>query len=101
MKIVIADELPASAVELLRAEPGWTVRARNARSGLELPAELADADAILVRSATTVDAQLIAAAPRLRIVARAGTGVDNVDVEAATARGILVVNRSEERRVGK
>ena len=71
MKIVIADELPASAVELLRAEPGWTVRARNARSGLELPAELADADAILVRSATTVDAQLIAAAPRLRSSAAA------------------------------
>src|SRR5437899_6612623 len=92
MKIVIADELPASAVESLRAETGWTVRARNARSGLELPAELADADAILVRSATTVDAQLIAAALRLRIVARAGVGVDNVDVEAASARGILVVN---------
>jgi D-3-phosphoglycerate dehydrogenase len=53
---------------------------------------LADADALLVRSATKVDAQLIAAAPHLRIVARAGTGVDNVDVAAASARGVLVVN---------
>jgi D-3-phosphoglycerate dehydrogenase / 2-oxoglutarate reductase len=92
LKIVIADELPASAVELLRAEPGWSVRARTGRSELELPAELEDADALLVRSATKVDAELIAAAPRLRIVARAGTGVDNVNVDAATARGILVVN---------
>jgi len=92
MKIVIADDLPASASELLRAEPGWVVRSRESRAVMDLAAELADADALLVRSATIVDAALIAAAPRLQIVARAGTGVDNVDVEAATARGILVVN---------
>src|SRR5947208_5523409 len=92
MKIVIADEVPASAVELLRAETGWSVHARAGWAGSDLAVELADADALLVRSATIVDAKLIAAAPRLRIVARAGTGVDNVDVEAASARGILVVN---------
>src|SRR5205085_6273147 len=50
------------------------------------------ADALLVRSATRVDARLMEAAPRLRIIARAGTGVDNVDVAAASSRGILVVN---------
>jgi len=92
MKIVIADDLPASALELLRAENGWSVHARGSRTAGDLTAELADADALLVRSATVVDARLLAAAPRLRIVARAGTGVDNVAVEAATARGILVVN---------
>ena len=92
MKIVIADELPASAVALLRAEPGWSVDARSGRSPEDLAADLADADALLVRSATKVDARLLAAAPRLRIVARAGTGVDNVDVAAATGRGIVVVN---------
>jgi D-3-phosphoglycerate dehydrogenase len=92
MKIVIADDLPASALELLRAEPGWTVDARNGRAPAELAADLSDADALLVRSATKVDARLLTAAPRLRIVARAGTGVDNVDVESATARGVLVVN---------
>src|SRR4029079_178445 len=53
---------------------------------------MADADGLLVRSATKVDAALMDAAPGLRIVARAGTGVDNVDVDAASARGILVVN---------
>jgi D-3-phosphoglycerate dehydrogenase len=57
-----------------------------------LAADLADADGLLVRSATKVDAPLMDAAPRLRIIARAGTGVDNVDVDAASARGILVVN---------
>jgi D-3-phosphoglycerate dehydrogenase / 2-oxoglutarate reductase len=92
MKIVVADDLPASALELLRAEPGWLVDARSGRPAAVLAGDLADADALLVRSATKVDAALIAAAPRLRIVARAGTGVDNVDVAAASARGILVVN---------
>src|SRR5207245_6025490 len=57
-----------------------------------LAADLADADALLVRSATKVDARLMDAAPGLRILARAGTGVGNVDVAAASARGILVVN---------
>ena len=92
MKIVVPDDLPASALDLLRAESGWEVDARAGRKPSELAKDLADADALMVRSATKVTADLLAAAPRLRIVARAGTGVDNVDVEAATARGILVVN---------
>jgi D-3-phosphoglycerate dehydrogenase / 2-oxoglutarate reductase len=92
MKIVVADELPASALALLRAETSWVIDARSGRKPDELAADLSDADAILVRSATKVDARMLAAAPNLRIVARAGTGVDNVDVEAASARGILVVN---------
>jgi D-3-phosphoglycerate dehydrogenase len=92
LKIVVADEVPASALELLRAEPGWTVDARTGRAPADLASDLADANALLVRSATKVDARLLAAAPNLRIVARAGTGVDNVDVAAATARGIVVVN---------
>ncbi len=92
MKLVIADELPGSARDLLSAEPGWQGDARPGRPLDQLKADLADADALIVRGATTVTADLIAAAPRLRVIARAGTGVDNVDLTAASARGILVVN---------
>ena len=91
MKIVIADPLPPSAADLLRNQE-WTVDAESGRPRPRLEADLADADALIVRSATRVDAALLAAAPRLRIVARAGTGVDNVDLDAASANGVLVVN---------
>ena len=92
MKIVVADDLPASALELLRAEAGWTVDARSGRAPDALAADAADADALLVRSATKVDRRLLEAAAKVRIVGGAGTGVDNIDVAAASARGILVVN---------
>jgi D-3-phosphoglycerate dehydrogenase len=91
LKIVVSDDLPASALDLLRVE-GWTVDARTGRTADQLAADLADADALVVRSATKVTSTLIAAAPRLRVIARAGTGVDNVDVAAASARGIVVMN---------
>jgi D-3-phosphoglycerate dehydrogenase len=91
MKIIVADDLPPSAIDLLRAED-WEVDARSGRAAAQLRTDVADAEAIVVRSATKVTADLIAAAPRLRAIARAGTGVDNVDVEAASARGIVVMN---------
>ena len=91
MKIVVADDLPGSALQLLHAE-GWEVDARTGRAPEQLAADLADADALVVRSATKVTADLIAAAKSLRVIARAGTGVDNVDVPAASARGIVVMN---------
>jgi D-3-phosphoglycerate dehydrogenase len=91
VKIVVADDLPASALDLLRAE-GWTLDPRTGRTPEQLATDLADADALVVRSATKVTASLIAAAPALRVIARAGTGVDNVDVGAASARGIVVMN---------
>lgn len=91
MHIVIADSLPTTAADALRAA-GWTVDTKSGRKADELARDLANADALIVRSATQVTAQLIAAAPKLRVIARAGTGVDNVDVPAATGRGILVMN---------
>lgn len=91
MKVVIADDLPASAVDLLREE-GWEVDARAGRPPEQLERDLADADALIVRSATKVTSPLLDAAPRLRVIARAGTGVDNVDVTAASARGVVVMN---------
>jgi len=88
--VLIAEELAPSVLQAL----GDGVQVRHvdgADRGALLPA-LADADALLVRSATRVDAEALAAAPRLQVVARAGIGLDNVDVPAATARGVLVVN---------
>lgn len=91
VKIVVADDLPASALKLLTSE-GWDIDSRTGRVPDALAADVADADALVVRSATKVTAAIIAAAPKLRAIARAGTGVDNVDVSAASARGIVVMN---------
>ena len=91
MKIIVADDLPPIALDVLRSE-GWNLDARSGRPLPELTADIADADAIVVRSATKVTRDLIAAAPQLRAIARAGTGVDNVDVTAASERGIVVMN---------
>ncbi|HEX5414119.1 MAG TPA: phosphoglycerate dehydrogenase [Chloroflexota bacterium] len=89
-RIVIADPIAAEGVQALR-EHAEVVLAKG-RSPVELKALLRDADALVVRSQTQVDAALIADAPRLRVIGRAGIGVDNVDVEAASRRGIVVVN---------
>jgi D-3-phosphoglycerate dehydrogenase len=91
MKIVIADGLPSSALERLR-ETDWVIDATQGRSPAELGVCLTDAEALIVRSATRVTRELIESAPKLRVIARAGTGVDNIDVPAATSRGIVVMN---------
>jgi phosphoglycerate dehydrogenase-like enzyme len=76
VKIVVADDVPASALELLRGE-GWDVDAQTGRPPDRLAADLAEADALVVRSATKVTAAVLASAPRHSVIARAGTGVDN------------------------
>ena len=88
--VLIADKLAESTVEALgdQVEVRWV----DGPDKQKLLSAVGEADALLVRSATTVDAEVRAAAPRLKIVARAGVGLDNVDVDAATARGVLVVN---------
>jgi D-3-phosphoglycerate dehydrogenase len=91
MNIVIADGLPASAIQMLQ-QPDWNIDNRQGRPADEMIADLKNADALIVRSATKVTREMIDAAPKLRVIARAGTGVDNVDVPAATARGIVVMN---------
>ena len=88
--VLVAEELAPSALAVLSEE--FEVRSVDgADRGALLPA-LAGAEALIVRSATQVDAEALAAAGRLKVVARAGVGLDNVDVGAATARGVLVVN---------
>ncbi len=91
VQVVIADPLEGVGLERLRAA-GLEVVELGREERQRLPERLREAEALVVRSATRVTGELLAQAPRLRVVARAGVGVDNVDVEAATARGILVVN---------
>jgi D-3-phosphoglycerate dehydrogenase len=88
--VLIADKLAESTVEALgdQVEVRWV----DGPDREKLLAAVPEADALLVRSATTVDAEVLTAAPKLKIVARAGVGLDNVDVDTATERGVLVVN---------
>jgi D-3-phosphoglycerate dehydrogenase len=88
--VLIADKLAESTVAALgdQIEVRWV----DGPDREKLLAAVPEADALLVRSATTVDAEVLDAAPKLKIVARAGVGLDNVDVDTATERGVLVVN---------
>ncbi len=91
MKIVLAEKVSASTLAVLQTEPGWQVVTAD-KIKTTLADELADADALVVRSAVQVDAALLEHAPKLRVIGRAGVGVDNIDTEAATRRGIVVMN---------
>jgi len=90
MKIVVAEKISGSAVDLLR-EPNWVVVTADQLDG-NLPAHLETADALIVRSAVQVNAELLAKAPKLRVIGRAGVGVDNIELEPATRQGIAVMN---------
>ena len=88
--VLIAEPLSPATIEALG--PDFDVRECDGSDRTALLAAIVDADALLVRSATKVDAGALAAAPRLKVVARAGVGLDNVDVRAATQSGVMVVN---------
>lgn len=88
--VLIADKLAQSTVDALG--DGVEVRWVDGPNRPELLAAVKEADALLVRSATTVDAEVLAAAPKLKIVGRAGVGLDNVDIDTATACGVMVAN---------
>src|SRR5512140_2374115 len=89
MNILIAEPMAAAGIDLFRAQPGWNVIVSSPK---EYAQHLAEADALLVRSAVQVTPAVLEKAPRLRVIGRAGVGVDNVDLNAATAAGILVMN---------
>src|SRR5208283_4487679 len=88
MKVIVADKISERGVQLLKEQAGWNIVLTTKET---LNAEIADADALVVRSATKVTPELLAKAPRLRVVGRAGVGVDNIDLEEATRRGVLVM----------
>jgi D-3-phosphoglycerate dehydrogenase len=88
--VLITEELAPAAIDVLAQD--FDVRHIDGTDRAVLLAALADADAVIVRSATQIDAEAIAAAGRLKVIARAGVGLDNIEVAAATARGVMVVN---------
>jgi D-3-phosphoglycerate dehydrogenase / 2-oxoglutarate reductase len=90
MKVVVAEKISSAAIDLLR-EPHWTVVTPDQAEG-KLAAQLQSADALIVRSAVQVDAKLLEHARKLRVIGRAGVGVDNIDLDAATRKGIAVMN---------
>jgi len=89
MNILIAEPLSPAGIELLQSQKGWNTIVSNPK---EYARHLADADALVVRSAVQVTADVLAKAPKLRVIGRAGVGIDNVDLNAATAAGVLVMN---------
>ncbi len=92
MKIVIAEKVSPATLAILNNEPGWNLVTADQIPAGGLPAALADADALIVRSAVQADAALLEHAPKLRLIGRAGVGVDNIDTAEATKRGIVVMN---------
>jgi D-3-phosphoglycerate dehydrogenase len=90
-RVLIADDLSPRAAEIFR-ERGIEADVKTGLSAAELEAVIADYDGLAVRSATKATAKVIAAAKRLKVIGRAGIGVDNIDVPAATQRGIVVMN---------
>ncbi len=92
MKVLIAEKISEKALEILKAEKSFQVINLPSKSTAKLADEISNADALIVRSATKVTAKLLDAAARLRVIGRAGVGVDNVDLDAATRRGIVVMN---------
>ena len=91
-RILVTDTLADSGIELLRRDPEVELDYAPGVKGAELLAKVALAEAVISRSGTAITAELLDAGPNLRVAGRAGVGLDNVDVEAATARGVLVIN---------
>ena len=93
MNVLICDPISAKGIEYFRAQPSLKVQVLEKRlSEAELIPLVADVEALVVRSETKITRKVMEAAPKLKVVGRAGVGVDNVDVDSATARGIVVMN---------
>jgi len=99
VKVLVSDALAPQGLEVLQKAPGLSVDYRPGCSPAELLEAIADAEGLVIRSGTRVSAAVIDAAPKLRVIGRAGIGVDNVDVAKATAHGIVVVNTPEGNNV--
>jgi D-3-phosphoglycerate dehydrogenase / 2-oxoglutarate reductase len=92
VKILISEKLSQQGIELLQQEPAWRVDVKTSLTPAQLIEVISQYDGLLVRSNTKVTAEVIEAAKRLKVIGRAGTGVDNINLEAATNKGIVVMN---------
>jgi D-3-phosphoglycerate dehydrogenase len=97
VRVLVTEKLSEAGLELLRRHFEVDVKEDLARG--DLAGEIAPYDALVIRSATRVTAEVLEAAPRLKVVARAGIGIDNVDVDAATRRGVMVVNAPQSNTI--
>ena len=98
-RILVADELGEAGLELLRSADGVEVDVRTGQTKKELIAEVGSYHGIIVRSATQIDGDVLADADELIVIGRAGVGVDNIDVEAATLKGVIVMNTPQANAV--
>src|SRR5690554_5338888 len=98
-KVLLLDGVDPICAHTFK-ERGIQADQPNKLSPEELIAVIGEYDGMVVRSATTVTADLLKHAKSMKVIGRAGVGVDNIDIKAATSKGVLIMNRSEERRVG-
>ena len=97
MKVLVKEQIAESGIDMLREQ--FEVELGFDMDDEELARRIGEFDAILIRSATTMTPELIGKADRMKVIGRAGTGVDNVDIPAATKRGIIVANAPESNSV--
>ncbi|MCK4987046.1 MAG: phosphoglycerate dehydrogenase, partial [Desulfobacterales bacterium] len=92
MKVLVSDNLGEAGIKMFEEEPGLTVDVKTGLEPAELKKIIGDYDALVIRSATEVNADLLQAAKNLKVVGRAGIGLDNVDIAEATKHGVVVMN---------
>ncbi len=92
MKVLVSDNLAEAGIKILKQTPGIEVDVKVGLSHEELKKIIPEYDAIIIRSATKIDAEIIKEAKKLKVIGRAGVGLDNVDIKAATQKGIVVMN---------
>ncbi len=91
-KVVVCDNISEAGIEILKNDPDIEVELKSDVDKKELPKQLEDADAIITRSSTTIDKEFLSYCKNLKVIGRAGVGVDNIDLEEASKRGIVVLN---------
>ncbi len=98
-KILIPDGLSEAGLRVFKEEPGWEIELHSKLSPEELASAISEADAMIIRSASKVTEETLQKADKLKVIGRAGTGVDNIDLAEATRRGILVMNAPDANSI--